>query len=273
MVKMTTGLARRMLLLPRGVAEGAIVGASMLGSLIATMTSFHVFQVPLERWAATLTIALGVPLFVATPVAVVVMRLLRALDQARQEAHRLGGIDMLTGMLNRRRWAEQAERELRRARHMHGPLSVLLLDVDNFKQINDRYGHGTGDEVLKAVASVCSNTLRPGDSVARWGGEEFVALLPGTSDDGALLAAERVRAAVAANRVANGDQSLQVTASIGVADARDANYDLQAVVHLADQAMYLAKQSGKNRALAAVRAEVPAANDAAAPAEGQSVPA
>jgi diguanylate cyclase (GGDEF)-like protein len=252
-VETTEGLAKRLLSLPRGWGEGTIVAASMGLSLLATVLSFGVFNVPNTRWAPTLAIALGVPALVATPVAIILMRLLRALDEARHEAHRLAGIDMMTGLLNRRRWAEQAERELQRARHAHSPLAVLLLDVDNFKQVNDRHGHAAGDLVLKAVAQVCTQTLRPGDVLARWGGEEFVALLPGTSPEGALRAAERVCAALAGRSVSTGLARLHVTASIGVSDANDAGYDLYSLVGLADQAMYGAKKAGKNRALAAAQ--------------------
>jgi diguanylate cyclase (GGDEF)-like protein len=266
-VKISENLSRWLIALPRGAAEAAIVGVSISLSLAATFASFQVHGLPASGVLSIVAIAIGVPLVVSAPVALVLMRLLRALESARQEAIRLAGIDTLTGALNRRHWLEKAERELTRALAAGAPVSVLLLDVDDFKQVNDRHGHAAGDAVLKAVADVCTQALRPGDGIARWGGEEFVVLLPDTPLEGARIAAGGLCAAVAASAVTHGAAKVGVTVSIGAAEASATGYRIAALVHLADGAMYAAKQAGKNRAYTApLSAAVSAAAEAGAPA-------
>jgi len=164
------------------------------------------------------------------------------------EARRLAAVDPLTGLLNRRAFCSAMERELARCeRHRH-PVSVLLLDVDRFKSINDNHGHGAGDAVLAAVGKILLAAARRSDLVARWGGEEFVVALPETNDFGGRIAAERLRACIEATRIAlpDGGSDVSVTASIGVATLR-AGESLDALVARADRAMYAAKVAGRNR--------------------------
>ena len=250
-----------LLALPKGWAEAAIVAASVAGSLALTAATLGAFDDAGVSWEFPVAIALIVPLTVATPVAVVLMSLLRRLEQARAEAHHLANTDLLTDTYNRRRWVEIAEPALARSAATGAPVALLVLDVDRFKQINDAHGHNVGDAVLRAVAEACRDGLRPTDALARWGGEEFVMLLPHTTLEQGVRAAERIRAAVAA-RVLR-DLGLQVTASIGVVaePVAAAGYNIDQLLHLADRAMYAAKQAGRNQVHVAevdTRPEAPA---------------
>src|SRR5271163_3720267 len=143
--------------------------------------------------------------------------------------------DPLTGLLNRRSFLDLSGKEVTRA-HRHGsPFSVLMLDIDHFKKINDSHGHPVGDLAIKALAAVCGKALRPHDILARYGGEEFVLTLPQTPADGARIVAERIREAVELLMVPSDSGPVRFTVSIAV------------VVERADQALYVSKQSGRNR--------------------------
>jgi two-component system cell cycle response regulator len=157
--------------------------------------------------------------------------------------------DTLTGLMNRRAFLEAMERESSRAsRHMF-PMSVLLLDVDHFKKVNDTHGHDAGDAVLQGVARVLRGIARKSDLVARWGGEEFVVALPQTAETGARIAAERIRRALAdaAYKLPGGD-TIPVTASVGLASIGASDkFDFEEILARADKAMYAAKARGRNR--------------------------
>ena len=175
-----------------------------------------------------------------------------------EDARRLATTDMLTGLLNRRAFLDAIERERARSDRHAFPLSILLLDVDHFKRINDERGHAAGDVVLQGVARILAGVARKSDFVARWGGEEFVVALPQTSEAGARIAGERVRRAVAAetHAVSDGGEPVRVTVSVGVASS-DAPWAIEALVGSADAAMYAAKTRGRNRVEAAAeRTEV-----------------
>jgi two-component system, cell cycle response regulator len=165
---------------------------------------------------------------------------------------RLALTDALTGLDNRRAAERQLVRLTARAQRGGGAIGVLMVDVDRFKDLNDRHGHLVGDAVLRAVAERLSASARTGDIIARWGGEEFLVLLPDTNPDAAQLAAERLVAAVAAEPVVVGATAIAVTVSVGVA-AISAGKP-QDLVAEADAALYQAKRDGRNRVVAAVRA-------------------
>jgi diguanylate cyclase (GGDEF)-like protein/PAS domain S-box-containing protein len=161
-----------------------------------------------------------------------------------EELRRLSATDPLTGLYNRRHLAEALGKELERSRRHRLPLSVLICDVDHFKLFNDRYGHECGDLVLRMVAQQLTAALRTHDLPCRYGGEEFVAVLPSTSQAGAYSVAERLRRDIAAAEV-NG---LHVTVSVGVASFPWVAADSpQALVDAADRALYDAKEAGRNR--------------------------
>jgi len=157
-------------------------------------------------------------------------------------------VDGLTGLHNRRWLDEMFERLIRRSRMNNQPFSMLLLDLDHFKEYNDAYGHLSGDEALRGVAEALVAQARPNDVVARFGGEEFVVLLPDTEADAARSIAERLRQAIAGTEIRDQAGGLlpPVTVSIGVAEPGDGT-SAQALISAADAALYRAKQAGRNR--------------------------
>ncbi|MGW8393537.1 diguanylate cyclase [Pseudoduganella sp. HUAS MS19] len=170
--------------------------------------------------------------------------------QANRKLEELAATDPLTGIANRRRMTEQIAQELERARRFHHPLSLLMIDIDHFKRINDTYGHEAGDQAIIQTATLLTASLRAVDTVARFGGEEFVLLMPETHIAVATHAAERLRERAAALRVrtASGVE-VELTISIGVAaaDPHGAADTPSSLLVRADKALYRAKKEGRNR--------------------------
>lgn len=164
-----------------------------------------------------------------------------------EELRHLAVTDELTGLCNRRRFFEEADRAFRIAVATVSDLSVLMLDLDHFKAINDGFGHAAGDAVLREVAERCRTALRARDVVARMGGEEFAVLLPNTDAAGARLVAQNLLAAISSRRVPVGGGDLEVRASVGVAFMTNGDRDIESIVERADRALYAAKGSGRNR--------------------------
>lgn len=163
----------------------------------------------------------------------------------------LASTDVLTSIANRRVLMEAGDRAFALSRRTGFALSVLMLDLDHFKAVNDRYGHQAGDDVLRTIAGVASGCLRSTDTLGRWGGEEFLILAPGTADDGALLLAERVLSAIRDLVITSGDHRIRITASIGIAALSPVDIDLLSLVERADAALYRAKTEGRDRAIVA----------------------
>lgn len=159
-------------------------------------------------------------------------------------------LDPLTGLNNRRHFETLATHVLARSQRDGTPVTLLLCDVDHFKRVNDERGHAVGDEVLMAIARMLGQNLRDGDVVARWGGEEFVALMPASPLDKACATAERIRAAVQATPLEVDATPLALTLSFGVAQVHGVQ-DLHAAIARADKALYDAKNAGRNRVSAA----------------------
>jgi diguanylate cyclase (GGDEF)-like protein len=172
----------------------------------------------------------------------------RELEQALAREQLAARTDYLTGVYNRRHFFDLAAHAFDVSRRYRHPLSVMLFDVDHFKQINDSWGHQVGDEILKSVARIAGDHLRDADVIARYGGEEFIVLLPQSSARQAMIVAERIRAGVAAHGIDIGKGTVKVTISAGIADAvtEDA---LDRLIGRADQALYQAKEAGRNRSM------------------------
>ena len=167
-------------------------------------------------------------------------------ERADSELIRTAATDSLTGLSNRRSFIESAERELHRAERQHLQTSVLMLDLDHFKGVNDTYGHPVGDLVLGSFARVLRSTLRPFDVVGRYGGEEFCVLLPGTGIDEAVAIAERIRLVTSSIRVETRTSTVAYTVSTGVVQAAPEDVSLGDLVDRADRALYQAKAGGRN---------------------------
>ena len=174
------------------------------------------------------------------------------LEEANRKISDLVYLDPLTGVANRRSLDATLAREIERVSRLGLSLTVIMVDVDHFKAVNDTLGHAMGDKVLQALAATLSGLLRPYDLVARYGGEEFLIMMPGTTLKNGALAAERFRAAV--SRIAIEGLSQQITASFGVATLLPGQPS-DSLVERADKAMYLAKQKGRNRVETAGEAE------------------
>lgn len=175
---------------------------------------------------------------------------INVMKDALLSAELRAGTDALTGLPNHRSMVSALDREIERARRYSRPCAVLFLDIDHFKALNDGYGHAAGDAALCTFAQVVGASLRSVDSLGRWGGEEFVALLPENHSTAAQMAAEHVRAAVAAHPFPVGG-GVHLTCSIGVAVYPDDARECNALVAAADHAMYAAKHLGRNQVRAA----------------------
>jgi diguanylate cyclase (GGDEF)-like protein len=171
-------------------------------------------------------------------------RLLTVQDALRHQATH----DQLTAIWNRRRVLEQLDLEVTQARRRRAPLSVTVLDIDHFKTINDTHGHQAGDAVLRDIALRIRGALRAGDSVGRYGGEEFLVLMPDCGPGDGVEVAERIRSAVSLTPVAlDGGDPVDVTLSAGIASSDGTDCDADTLVREADLALYQAKALGRNR--------------------------
>ncbi len=178
-----------------------------------------------------------------------IIELEQRLREARDTMEVLATRDGLTGLLNRRTITQHAEAELNRAVRDGEPFSLVMLDLDHFKSINDRFGHFKGDEALRLVAGALKDAVRPYDWAGRWGGEEFLIVLPGTRSDQALSIAERIRERISATVLPlMGGKREALQASLGIATVLpDTSISLDQMLHQADQALYEAKALGRNR--------------------------
>ena len=183
-----------------------------------------------------------------------------AVRERKEKMHRdAASTDPLTGLPNRRSFFEQAEKLTARAQIGGTPFSVAAMDLDHFKEINDQYGHATGDEVLRLFAQVARKSLRPSDVIGRVGGEEFTAVIHGSDPEASLAIAERVRKTFQAAAELVQGKPVQATLCVGLAASR-AGASLETLMKEADAALYLAKQRGRNRVESAPDAQPPAPN-------------
>lgn len=225
----------------------------MLAVEIFIMLGFDWLGVQLPEWKLALVDA-GLLAVIVAPIAYFVFvrprdrrirAIMVALEQARLEAETLARFDALTEVLGRRALLEALDKEVERAKRYGNGLVCLMLDLDHFKKINDTYGHQFGDKVLHRIARVITDHCRANDHLGRYGGEEFMILLPETRIDGAIAFAERVRLAIAKTLLdRNGER---ITVSIGVAEWRDGDGTSSSLIAQADRALLEAKAAGRNR--------------------------
>jgi diguanylate cyclase (GGDEF)-like protein len=180
----------------------------------------------------------------------VLVAMMASFRRLKARAEHDATVDMLTGLANRRSGYGALAQMLARSQRSLAPLSVIALDIDFFKQVNDRFGHETGDAVLENTGRLLTRCLRLGDVAARVGGEEFLVLLPDTDMAGSMIVAERIRVAVCGSRPSPGLPT-QITVSLGVACSADGTEPAEALLRRADEALYEAKHRGRNVAVAA----------------------
>lgn len=156
--------------------------------------------------------------------------------------------DPLTSLHNRRHFEAAFKKEFIRSMRYRDPLTCFMLDIDHFKNINDKFGHNTGDAVLKEVSQIISCSLREVDLIARWGGEEFIVILPSTGIEGALIPASRILKSISESRISGLPPEERITISIGIAGIPNPIIDTaEKMIKMADQALYMAKNNGRNR--------------------------
>lgn len=223
-------------------AFSAGTGLGVALSLLALAVEYLVYLLGADeagggRRSMLLSGVLDLPIFVGSALTVSAVR--RLLEAERSHAR----VDPLTGVPNQRAFREAADLELARARRTGGPCSLLYLDIDDFKRVNDAHGHARGDELLRAVGHAAQGAIRVTDLAARLGGDEFAVLLPGANGEQCRVAAERLRHQLADAFRAVG---LEVTFSIGGATFEGAPASVDAMLHEADEAMYRVKRGAKN---------------------------
>ncbi len=229
-------------------ARSAWISVAGLWGFYVTLDVTMRFTAPLQPISDNAL--LGVHLFNLTVVFTMFSYLsfyyLSLVTAAHRKLGRMATTDSLTRLYNRRHMVHLAEKEIARWNRNPSNLAFLLLDIDHFKPLNDRYGHELGDRILSDISTVITNALREQDFVGRWGGEEFLAVLPETDCDQAFISAERVRKAVAETIWECEGARLSVTISIGVSQY-GTNEDLKSVIARADKALYQGKSNGRNR--------------------------
>jgi len=237
--KITTGI--------KGLWARSVPGMLGAGLAVGLVTGAPVV---LENSLTVLIACMPVLMLHTLSVSVVSYRLIRKVSRQNQELEVLRRIDAVTGLYDRAHWEAQAQEALRRHVSTGAPASLLMLDIDQFKMVNDSRGHTTGDEVIRVVAAVVRDCLRAGDCAGRYGGDEFAVVLPGASGEEAAQLATRIREKVEHSRFRD-FADLRVTSSIGVAALDSRHATLLDWLNSADAALYEAKATGRNRVVTA----------------------
>jgi diguanylate cyclase (GGDEF)-like protein len=237
----------RQLILKNGVG-----GSSVLVTFLSVLLSVFIAKLvavllPGSSGRFNITIAVIVPLLIAPLLSYVFMSMYFELERIRAEVHMLAITDELTHVYNRRHFVKLAEHELERAKRYRHHLSIIIFDIDDFKKVNDHYGHLCGDAVLQGLSLACKSILRQCDVFARFGGEEFILLLPETDEAGAMHVANRLLQLIGNHAVEYQDLEIPITVSVGVTTNDPDGDTLDDLLNRADRAMYQAKRLGKNR--------------------------
>jgi diguanylate cyclase (GGDEF)-like protein len=233
----------------RKVMWAAVGGFSAIG-LVMVLRGFYIMLQPvvaLDEKSLETIAAISVLAAAAAQVMVAFGLIMLVSHRYSEKLSRLTLMDGLTGAFNRVGLERMGERILMRARQSQRSVSIVMVDADFFKLVNDTYGHPAGDQVLVHLTATLAAQVRPGDLVVRYGGEEFVLILDGSNLDAARLVAERLRGIVEESRVTTGAGSVRYRVSMGISCSDQSGYALEALVMKADAALYRAKQEGRNR--------------------------
>ncbi len=225
-----------------GIFLLAWIPQSLFTASRATQLLLHLPQPGWIEYGMLITFSLS-SIVLTLGLSLSVIRAREERDRAQQLAER----DALTGILNRRAMMGRLAESLTEARHLGTPLSLIFLDLDFFKGINDRYGHLAGDDCLRILTERITSELRPGDSLSRWGGEEFVVVLPNASQSEAEAVGERIRHRVQRDPFLAQSQSIEITVSLGISSYRGGPETPEQLIEQADSALYGAKKAGRNR--------------------------
>jgi diguanylate cyclase (GGDEF)-like protein len=224
-----------------------ITVATVFGSEAITATLMTLLSAP-RRWCLVgIVISTLVPLVEAPLIATFFLRMVHRLESAHEIIAELAMTDILTGAYNRRYFMQEAQKEFGKAQRYNLPLSIIMFDADRFKSLNDTYGHSAGDDVLRELSAACKRCIRASDVFVRYGGEEFVVLLPMSDGSAARMLAERIRREVEQMSAYCGDVRLPVTISLGVAERLAITASLDEMLKEADLRLYDAKKNGRNR--------------------------
>ena len=228
----------------QGYAVGEIRGGISISFNIRNIQHIQKSNTVIIALLATLSISslLGLLFFFT-------FRMGKRISDARQQIENMAISDALTGLFNRRHVMERFSEELERAKRLKEALACIMIDIDNFKNINDTYGHLIGDRTLREVSEILKNSIRTYDIAGRYGGEEFLIILPDTGFEDALILAERIRAGIKAQPAAKSDLTppIKVTISLGIASMRDTDISIDNMIKRADDGLYAAKKSGRDK--------------------------
>lgn len=227
-----------------GKSVAVITIISIAFSLVVTFIAMSIVGM---YYARSFILATVVPALVGPFMSYIFVKIIFELNDLQDGLRKLATTDDLTGVFNRRHFTRVADNEIARAHRFGKTFSAIILDVDDFKRVNDQNGHSAGDAVLKSVATTCDRLCRRIDTFARYGGDEFLFLLPECSLTEAVAFAERIRAAVQELRIEHDGQVVRVTASLGVQAFAGGNESVETLLARADHAMYMAKEAGKNQ--------------------------
>lgn len=205
---------------------------------------------PIHNGDATLVVCAVVDLSLQKQVEERMTYLAEELEIANKRLEQLAITDQLTNLFNRRAFDDQVDKQFKLMSRLGHPISLLMIDIDHFKQVNDKFGHAVGDDVLKIIAKKLSNLMRVTDMITRYGGEEFAVILPNTSKEGALIIAEKVRVACQTQDFKHWKTTISVGVSTMIPDKLESNKNDNQITQLisnADQALYSSKENGRNR--------------------------
>jgi diguanylate cyclase (GGDEF)-like protein len=235
---------------------GAATVISVAASQLALLLTSSLTGGAALGWETAFYTALIVPVLVAVPVSFFIARMALQLNHAQSRLHRLALTDELTGLMNRRAFFESAEGMLESAGEEGRVLSLLVMDADYFKQLNDTYGHATGDAALQFITEHLNENVRTYDLVCRLGSEEFAILLPDLAEPEAAELGNRILERIASRPMFWDDKIIEMSVSCGVADTR-VGYGMSPLFKAADDALYAAKTSGRNRQISHSRMSPP----------------